>query len=303
MVREYDVRYGSSAPYVLPASIPDAADTDRSLPAGIPIFTYPGCGPTSRCSHAPRGTRLEPAGSPAASLVSRAVHRLIASGRTQSGLSPRDDIGIDPAPVVRHSEHSSDRRISQHPPAPASRSGSPPGAGDEPSQTRVPPSSTRSSWRPRNSKARCSTRASSSRAAAWQRTGRTRGRPIPTRRSNRSHRASSGSHHHRRQFGCRSAPSRPIRRRRARHHRGPQVRRRVRGLSSNWTENRVKPERSSGHLSAAGHDARMLVGKQPFNVSAGRAYGRPFVSPDPALPEGITCGMDAPHQRHGRQRA
>ena len=195
MVREYDVRYGSSAPYVLPASIPDAADTDRSLPAGIPIFTYPGCGPTSRCSHAPRGTRLEPAGSPAASLVSRAVHRLTASGRTQSGLSPRDDIGIDPAPVVRYSEHSSDRRISQHPSAPASRSGSPPGAGDEPSQTRVPPSSTRSSWR-----------------------------PIPTRRSNRSHRASRGSHHHRRQFGCRSDPSRPIRRRRAHHHRGPQVR-------------------------------------------------------------------------------
>jgi hypothetical protein len=81
MVREYDVRYGSSAPYVLPASIPDAAgidqteilvaDTDRSLPARIAIFTYPGWGPTSRCSHAPRGTRLEPAGSPAASLVSR----------------------------------------------------------------------------------------------------------------------------------------------------------------------------------------------------------------------------------------
>ena len=80
-VREYDVRYGSSAPYVLPASIPDAAgidqteilvaDTDRGLPARIAIFTYPGWGPTSRCSHAPRGTRLEPAGSPAASLVSR----------------------------------------------------------------------------------------------------------------------------------------------------------------------------------------------------------------------------------------
>jgi hypothetical protein len=45
----------------------------------------------------------------------------------------------------------------------------------------------------------------------------------------------------------------------------------------------------------AGHDASMLVGRQPFNVSAGRAYGRPFISPDPALPEGRTCGMDAPH--------
>ena len=157
----------------------------------------------------------------------RALHRLTASGRTQSALPPRDDIGIDPAPVVRYSEHSSVRRISQQSSAPASRSGSPPEAGDEPSQTRVPPSSTRSSWRPRNSRARCSTRASSSRAAAWQRTGRTRGRPIPTRRSNRSHRASRGSHHHRRQFRCRSDPSRPIRHRRAHHHRGPQVRRRV----------------------------------------------------------------------------
>jgi hypothetical protein len=28
-----------------------------------------------------------------------------------------------------------------------------------------------------------------------------------------------------------------------------------------------------------------------------------LVSPDRALPEGIACGMDAPHQRRGRQRA
>jgi hypothetical protein len=176
----------------------------------------------------------------------RAVHRLTASGRTQSGLSPRDDIRIDPAPVVRYSEHSSDRRISQHPSAPASRSGSPPGAGDEPSQTRVPPSSTRSSWR-----------------------------PIPTRRSNRSHRASRGSHHHRRQFGCRSDPSRPIRRRRAHHHRGPQVRHRVLRASPSTRMRRTAYRRvwfdySWRHLTAYSLKHDELPPAQPMDRSGCR---------------------------------
>ena len=45
------------------------------------------------------------------------------------------------------------------------------------------------------------------------------------------------------------------------------------------------------------------IAMQAFNVSARSACERMFINPDPALPEGRTCGMDAPRQRHVRQRA
>jgi LysR family hca operon transcriptional activator len=67
-------------------------------------------------------------------------------------------------------------------------------------------------------------------------------------------------------------------------------------------------------LTAAGKafldHARLALAQVDAAVEAARRAAQParktfgpFISPDPALPEGRACGMDAPHQRRGRQRA